>query len=76
MEYPKSVMSKSELMQMGFTRTYLDRVSRVKGQTFAFRMNPAKSNSPLMFDTAGFEKFRLSEIRSEQKARETRMGVI
>ena len=68
MKYPKQIMSKTELMGMGFTRSYLDRVSRVKGQTFAFRINPMKTNSPLMFDTVGLEKFRLKEIEAVEKA--------
>ncbi|WP_317347496.1 hypothetical protein [Blautia argi] len=76
MKYPKQIMSKTELMGMGFTRSYLDRVSRVKGQTFAFRINPMKTNSPLMFDTVGLEKFRLKEIEAVEKANAMKAKVI
>lgn len=76
MKYPKQIMSKTELMGMGFTRSYLDRVSRVKGQTFAFRINPMKANSPLMFDTVGLEKFRLKEIEAVEKANAMKTKVI
>ena len=76
MEYPRQIMSKKELMGMGFTREYLNRVSATKGQTFAFRINPKNPKSPLLFDTAGLEKFRLAEIKAVERAAELRKGVM
>lgn len=76
MEYPKPIMSKKELMGMGFTREYLNRAASTKGQTFAFRINPRNSRSPLLFDTAGLEKFRLAEIKAVERAAELRTGVM
>lgn len=76
MEYPKAVMNKKELMKMGFTRNYLDRAASTKGQTFAFRLNPMNQRSPMLFDTAGLEKFRLAEIRAAERAAELKTGVM
>ena len=57
MEYPKPVMKLSELKKMGFPEDYLLRIFRTKGQTIARKINPAASNSPIIFDTAGLEKW-------------------
>lgn len=59
MQYAKPVMKMSELKSMGFPEEYLMIAYRSRGQTFAWKMNPAKSNSPILFDTEGFEKFRI-----------------
>lgn len=59
MEYPKPVMRMSELKKMGFPEEYLLRAYRTRGQAFAFKVHPEKSNSPIMFDTAGFNKWHL-----------------
>lgn len=63
MEYPKPVMKKTELMELGFPEDTLLRASREKNQTFAFKANPLAKNSPLLFDTAGFEKWRLTQCK-------------
>lgn len=76
MEYPKPIMSKKELMGMGFTREYLTRAASTKGQTFAFRINPRNPKSPVLFDTVGLEKFRLAEIKAAERAAELRTGVM
>lgn len=57
MNYPKTIMKKKELIEMGFPEELLLRASKEKGQTFAFKVNPLASNSPLMFDTEGFSKW-------------------
>lgn len=61
MDYPKEIMRKTELMEMGFPEELLLRASREKGQTFAFKLNPLARNSPLLFDTVGFEKWRMKQ---------------
>lgn len=59
MTYPKAVMKATELEKMGFTREYLMYAFRFKGQKFAWKMNPTKINSPIVFDTEEFDKWRL-----------------
>lgn len=76
MEYPKKVMNKKELLDMGFTRSYLDRAISVPGQTFAWRMNPANKSSPMMFDTQKFDQWRLREIAVAERARNQRQVVM
>ena len=63
MTYPKPVMKLTELQKMGFPYEYLMRVFRVNNRAIAWKMNPAKRNSPIIFDTEEFEKFRKNESR-------------
>lgn len=63
MEYPKPIMGATELRQMGFPRSVVDRAARSKGQRFCWRSNPKNPQSPLLFDTEGFEKWRQSQAR-------------
>ena len=72
MEYPKPIMKRTELMEMGFPETYLNRAYASKGQTFATKMNPLKKKSPVLYDTAGFERWRQEEIKMQDKAMEGR----
>ena len=65
MEYPKAVMKKTELEKMGFPEEFLFRAYRVRGQTFAQKLNPAKRNSPILFDTSGFDKWRMNQLELE-----------
>ena len=50
MNYPKPVMKATELEKMGFPREFLLYAFRRKGQTYAWKMNPAKPNSTIVFD--------------------------
>ena len=68
MKYPKQVMRKNELKQMGFPEELLDRAYRQKGQAFAQKINPASKNSPIIFNTEEFEKWRLKQLDIENKA--------
>lgn len=63
MQYTKQVMSKKELMEMGFPEEVLLRASREKDQTFCWRQNPKNRTSPLLFDTEGFEMWRLKQVK-------------
>lgn len=63
MEYPKKIMGATELRQMGFPRSVVDRAARSKGQRFCWRSNPKNPRSPLLFDTEEFEKWRQSQAR-------------
>lgn len=68
MQYAKPVMRMQELVNMGFPETFLLAAYRSRGQTFAQKKDPAKSNSPILFDTEEFEKWRMRRLKSENKA--------
>ena len=68
MEYPKPIMKRTELMDMGFPETYLDRAYASEGQTFATKMNPLKPKSPVIYDTKGFEEWRQADIKVQVRA--------
>lgn len=76
MEYPNKMMRKKELLEMGFPEELLDRAYREKGQTFAYKISPTKKNSPIMFDTAGFERWRLKQIQTENRSLKRGRGVM
>ena len=68
MQYPKKVMKLTELVkEMGFPEEYLQRAYRLPTQRFAGKMNPMKKNSPIIFDTEEFEKWRLHQIETESR---------
>ena len=67
MTYPKKIMKVSELQALGFSATDLRAAYRIPGQKFAWKMNPYKSNSHLVFDTEEFEKFREKQARASQR---------
>ena len=68
MKYAKKVMRKSELCEMGFPEEFLDSAYRESNQSFAQKINPYKKNSPIIFDTEEFDKWRLRKLRDENKA--------
>ncbi|MCI9148284.1 MAG: hypothetical protein HFG73_08475 [Hungatella sp.] len=68
MEYPKPIMKMSELKKMGFPEEYLLYAFRSKNQRFASRMNPTKNKSTIIFDTAGFEAWRIKDIKAQVQA--------
>lgn len=67
MNYPSKVMKISELMKMGFPKEYLMIAYRSRKQTFAWKMDATKSNSPILFDTEGLEEYRRKQISIEQQ---------
>lgn len=69
MKYPKPIMSRQELMKMGFPRKFLDRAYASKTNTFAWKKDPFKRNSGILFDTAEFEVWRQKEIKAQRGAR-------
>ena len=76
MEYPNKIMSRKALIsQMGFTEAYLMRAYSTPGQTFAWRENPLNKHSPIMFDTAGLEKWRIEDCQMQERARKLRTTV-
>ena len=68
MQYPKAIMSLKEMKKLGFPETLLLRSRMEPGQTFAFSKNPNAKNSPILFDTEGFEKWRQKQAKNLQKS--------
>ena len=58
MRYPKPIMRKSELLQMGFTEEELDYIYRMRPDLkIAWKSGNGK-NSPICYDTELLEKYR------------------
>ena len=57
MEYPRKIMKMSELKSLGFPQPLLLEAYRDPKQDFATKVNPAKANSTIVFDTVGFDKW-------------------
>lgn len=76
MEYPKPIMKRSELLKMGFPEEFLDRAYRVRGQTFAVKLNPMKQNSPIIFQTEEFEQWRQKDAQTQERARRRHVCVV
>jgi hypothetical protein len=68
MEYPKQVMKIRELEKMGIPTRFLMDAYRSKDQRFAWKQDMTKRNSPILFDTAGLEEYRVKLIKNEQEA--------
>lgn len=69
MKYPSDMMKTAELEKMGFPKSYLLRAYHSRGQTFATKMNPAKRNSPIIFNTEGLDQWMQQEIKAQQSAK-------
>lgn len=67
MQYEKPMMRTAELIRMGFSPEYLRRAYGTPGQRFATKINPLKQNSAILFDTAEFERWRISDIEIQTK---------
>ncbi len=65
MVYPKPFMRLQELQNMGLPKDFLLMAYRSKGQTFAQKMNPLKPNSPIIFETESFERWRIDRCKAE-----------
>jgi hypothetical protein len=63
MTYPKPFMTRNELIEHGLSGTLLDRAYHDPNQTFAMKITPTKKNSPIMFEVAEFDKWRIREIK-------------
>lgn len=67
-EFPKPIMRMNELAAMGFPEEYLRRAYGDRNQNFATKMNSAKANSPILFDTDGFRQWWLKQIDTQVKS--------
>ena len=76
MVYPKELMRKKDLIKMGIPEAYIDRAITDPNQSFAFKINPMKKNSPYIFDTKKFEKWREEDEKQQMKAKKMRMQVM
>lgn len=65
MQYPKEFMRMSELTNMGIPEELLRIAYRSKGQRFAMKISAEKSNSPIIFETGEFEKWRMARLKAE-----------
>ena len=64
MEYPKKVMRLRALVSMGFSEMALLNIAATNGQKLAWKNDPLKSNSPLLFDTDELEKWRVKQAKT------------
>lgn len=68
MVYPKPMMRLQQLKAMGIPESILLRIYRTRGQKVARKANPAKKNSPIIYDTAELEKVLQREREMENRA--------
>ncbi len=66
-KYPKRVMRLSELVKLGYTKEYLMKQYRMRGQKFAKKQDPTRRNSPIIFDTELFEKQQQRQQQLENR---------
>ncbi len=71
-KYPKRIMRLSELEKLGYTKEYLMKQYRIRGQKFAKKQDPTRRNSPIIFDTELFE--RQQQRQQELENRQIRRG--
>lgn len=64
MKYKAAIMTKKELMEMGFPESTLMRAMTEPGQTFVFKSNPLSKTSQLLYDTQGFEQWRQKQAKT------------
>lgn len=65
MDYPKKIMKMSELKSLGFPQPLLMEAYRDPKQDFATKVDPSKSNSTIIFDTVGFDKWIAKRIKMQ-----------
>ena len=63
MDYPKKIMSKKELLELGESEAFLTWVCTRRNQRAAWKKNPNKQTSAWQFDTAELEKMRAKACR-------------
>ena len=66
--YPKQIMKITELIGIGFPKEYLMNAYHSRNQTFAWKMDMTKKNSPILFDTEGLEEYRQKQMSTERLA--------
>lgn len=66
-KYPRRMMRLNELVKLGYSREYLLKQYRIRGQDFAKKQNPAIRNSPIIFDTELFERQQRGQQEIENR---------
>ena len=61
MEYPKPLMTTTELVKMGFTRAMLYEMAHTPGQQYCIRRGSSQRGH-FLFDTKLLEKARLKRL--------------
>ena len=74
MKFPKPIMRTSELIKMGFPEEFLRRAYGDKNQRFATKLDPMKSNSPIIYDTEGLWIWWQKQIELQTKTMQRRGG--
>ena len=69
-KFPKPFMRASELIEMGIPSELITRAYGDRNQKFAMKINPAKRNSPIVLDTAGFAEWMARQIDAQVKGME------
>lgn len=67
MNYPKLIMKQTELLNEGFTKEFLLKAYKKGG--IAWKADPLKPNSPVLYDTQALEKFRLFIMNADRTHR-------
>ena len=65
MRYPKEIMRKSELLKIGFPEDFLKR-AQLTGK-IAWRSDPTRLNSPILYDTQALEKYRIDQMELDNQ---------
>lgn len=69
-KFPKPWMRATELKTMGIPEELIARAYGDRNQTFMMKINPAKKNSPIIVDTAGFAEWMARQIAAQTKGME------
>ncbi len=67
MRFPKPFMKGSELQKMGICPELLRMAYGDKTQRFAMKLHPEKSNSTILFNTAGLAEWMEKHIENQMK---------
>lgn len=67
MRFPKPFMKGSELQKMGICPELLRMAYGDKEQRFAMKLHPEKSNSVILYDTAGLAEWMTKHIENQTK---------
>ena len=67
MRYPKLVMRQSELLKEGFPEEFLRRAYKAGG--IAWKLDPTRANSPILYDTQALEKYRIDQMKIDNMTR-------
>lgn len=68
-KYPKPVMSRTELEELGIPRGLLELAYADPKQDFAQKVDPTRKHSKILFITEGFETWRQKRQELERKAK-------